>query len=212
MKTLLPYIYDFLSLLLEEEKAKSMIKRVILFGSAARDDADQESDVDLFIDVWSRVHEKETEAYVKEADKRFYLVSEKKWSLMGVRNPIKCIVGKLDDDKWKDLRLEISSYGIVIFGKYEEEDEKSRQFAIFSYSLSKLDQKKKMRFLRNLFGYKTTKGKKKYIQPGILKAMIGEKIGPNAILVPVERSKEVREFMNSFGITPLIRTVRTRQQ
>ncbi len=54
MKNLFPYIYDFLSLLSEDDKLKSKIKRIILFGSVARGEADEESDIDIFIDLWSK--------------------------------------------------------------------------------------------------------------------------------------------------------------
>jgi predicted nucleotidyltransferase len=210
MKSLFPYIYDFLSLLLEDEKVRKKIKRVILFGSVARGDADEESDIDIFIDIQSEAHEKDVQGYLKEVEKRFYLLSERKWSLIGIRQPIKCIVGVLDDDKWKDLRLEIGDYGMVLFGGYEEPEGVMKQYVIFSYSLSRLSQKKKMALLRRLFGYRLKRGKKVYENPGLLKEIGGEKLGRNAIMVPSGHSRKVGDFFASYGITPLVRSARTK--
>lgn len=208
MKNLFPYIYDFLSLLFEDDKIRNMIKRVVLFGSAARNEADKESDIDLFIDVWAKNQIKEVESYSREADKRFYLISGKKWALLGIEHPIKYIVGLLEEDRWKELRLEIAGYGILLYGKYEEQEGNLKHCAIFSYSLSKLSQRKKMEFLRKLFGYKIMKGKKQYSQSGLLDEISGKKLGANIILVPVEKSREISDFLNSFGITPEIRDAR----
>ena len=209
-ENLFPYIYDFLSLLFEDSRIKNMIRRVILFGSAARDEADKESDIDLFIDLWSKDSTKEVESYLKEVNKRFYLISKKKWELMGIKQPIKCVVGLLGDNRWKELRFEILSYSLILFGKYEELEENLKHTVIFSYSLSNLSQKRKMGFLRNLFGYKTVKGTKRYKHSGILQQVGGEKLGANVILIPIEKSKTIKDFLNSFGITPEIREVRIR--
>ncbi|VVB60554.1 Nucleotidyltransferase domain protein [uncultured archaeon] len=208
MKNVFPYIYDFLSLVLEEEDIASKIKRIVLFGSVARGEADEESDIDIFIDVWSKSSIKDVEQYVAEAEKRFYVISERKWSLLGIKLPIKCIVGMLDDDRWKSLRSEIISSGMTLFGKFEEKEEGWAHYAMVNYSLAGLSQAKKMKLLRKLFGYTGVKKKKKYVWHGLLEESGGVKLSSNVILVPVEKSRDVTKLLHSFKITPQIREVR----
>ncbi len=209
MKNLFPYIYDFLSLTFENREIKNKIRRIILFGSVAAGEFDEESDIDLFIDLWSKTSAKEVGAFIKEADKRF-LTTSKKWSLLGIRQPIKCIIGTLKDPRWNELKLEMISNGILLYGKFEETEEKLKHFTMFNYSLSRLSQNKKMKFLRKLFGYKTIKGKKEYMRPGLLDGIGGVKLSSNVILVPIENSRRLHRFLTSFGITPEIREIRTR--
>lgn len=210
MKNLLPYIYDFLSLLSEDAEVRGKIRRILLFGSVARGEADEESDIDLFIDLWSKDGADDVETHLRETEKRFLIISEKKWNLLGIRQPIKCIIGTLEEPEWKSLKLEIASSGIMLFGKFEEPEDGMMHCAMFSYSLAKLGQAKKMKLLRNLFGYEITKGRKKYGQPGILKECGGTKIGGNVILVPVENSRKIQKLLNSYGITPEIREVKAK--
>ena len=143
-ENLFPYIYDFLSILAEDKKAKNRIKRIILFGSVSTGEHDKESDIDLFIDIWSEKNIKEVETSIKEAEKRFYILSEKKWSVLGIDMPIKCVVGALDSSEWKDLRHEIISSGMTLYGKFEELERDIKHYALFNYTLSKMNQKKKM--------------------------------------------------------------------
>ena len=48
---LIAYALDFSSFLIQKIREKEKIKNIILFGSVARDEASEESDVDLFIDI-----------------------------------------------------------------------------------------------------------------------------------------------------------------
>jgi predicted nucleotidyltransferase len=207
----LPYIYDFLSILYENEKIKDYISRIILFGSVAIGEADEESDIDLFIDVRAEAFVKEVELIIKETEKRFYLISEKKWSLLGIKTPIKCIVGILEGDRWKDLRSEIIASGIMLYGKFEEKEGRLKHFSLINYSLSGLKQQRKMSLLRSLFGYSTKKAKKLYKKAGLLQETGGVKLTANTVLVPVENSRKIQKLLNSYGITPEIREIWTRE-
>lgn len=207
MSELLSYTYDFISLLFEYEEARKNIRKIILFGSVASGNYDEKSDIDLFIDTRSE----EVEQKVEEAKKRFGSRIDEKWSLKGIKNPVSCIVGDLDDDHWSDLREDIISNGITIYGKYKELPEKMDHYALFTYSLSDLSQKRKMKLVRDFFGYKTEKKGKTYRKEGLIDKKEGEKIAQNALVVPVEESKAIKEKFSEFGVTPKIREVWFRQ-
>ncbi|MBU0898403.1 MAG: nucleotidyltransferase domain-containing protein [Nanoarchaeota archaeon] len=206
MKNLFPYIYDYISVLFENIEIKRSVKKVILFGSVARGEFDKESDIDVFLEVSSSLVEK-TENLVRKSEKRFSLISEKKWIPLRIKNPIKTIVGDLEEPRWKELKLEIISYGITLYGKFESLPEKLSHHALFTYSLSGLPQKRKMKFLRTFFGYRIKKKTKLYEQIGIVEEIGGKKLGSNSILIPLEKSRDVQKFFNNFKITPEIREI-----
>jgi len=203
---ILPYLYDYLSILLEDEDIKKSVKKIILFGSFATGDFDEESDIDIFIEFPKGTDLKKIGNLVKNSEKRFYSVSSRKWELMGINFPVSSILGNLEDQKWKELKEEIISTGITLYGKFEELPKNLKHYHLFNYTLTRLEQGKKMKFLRTLFGY-TVKTGKKYRQTGLLEEIGGKKLGPNTILIAVEKSREVHKIFNSFGITPEIREV-----
>jgi hypothetical protein len=73
--------------------------------------------------------------------------------------------------------------------------------------LRELPQKEKMRFLRKLFGYTIKKGEKCYKQNGILENIGGTKLSSNTILVPKEKSGDIRKVLNEFKLKRKIKDV-----
>ena len=107
---LISYAINFVSFLIRE---KTNIDKIILFGSVARNDFDDESDIDLFIDTKLDKNEIESilELYEKSED-------NKKYRLESVNNKISLKIGKLGE--WKSIKRSIISNGILLYGKYEE--------------------------------------------------------------------------------------------
>lgn len=207
MKNLIPYIYDFLGFVFDDEESKKCIKNIILFGSVATGEYDKQSDIDLFIEPTSDAVSGKVEQIAKEADNRFSTLVEKKWSLIGVELPIRYIIGNLGSYRWKELKSEIISTGITLYGKYVGVKDGLKHFSIFSYDLSKLSNKKKALFIRQFSGYSQKRKGKKYSSAGYLNEIGGVKIGRGAVLVPIEKSGEAHKFFTSFGITPEIREI-----
>ncbi len=163
------------------------IDRIILHGSIARGDYDEESDVDLFIDV----RDKKIEKKINKALGDYYKTKKfKEWELKGIQNPFSIIVGKLDNNEWKDLRRAIINTGIILYGKYKSDTEKTNQYTLFSFENIKPD-KKRIAIYRKLFGF--TIGKKKY--SGLIKKVKAIKIGKGAILVPIEHVNELKKYL-----------------
>ncbi|MCD6591195.1 MAG: nucleotidyltransferase domain-containing protein [Candidatus Aenigmarchaeota archaeon] len=204
-----PYIFDYLSILFEDEEIKKSVRRIILFGSVARGDFDRKSDVDIFVDVPETSRGK-IEKLVRKAEKRFYSISSRKWELMGVEFPISSIIGDLNAPRWKELKNDIIASGITLYGKYEELPKGLEHYVLFNYSLSPLTQNRKMKLLRRLFGYAIRKGKTVYRQMGVLEKIGGKKLSSNTILIPAEKAREIQKFFTSFGVTPEMKEVWTR--
>lgn len=191
------YIYDFLTLVFENDISKK-IKEIILFGSIAKKSFDKKSDIDLFFNVKEKDEELEQE--LRKMLKSFEIKSEKTWGLKKVKFPINFIVGSLEDETWKNLRDEIASSGIILYGQYKLMPEKSEHNYLFYYSLSNLKRKEKMKFIRKMFGYNLKRGKKEYGQGGFLKEINGLKLGSNVILTPSQEVLKIKKIFNDFKI------------
>ena len=77
---------------------------------------------------------------------------------------------------------------------------------LVSYDLSGLKQKNKMKVIRNLYGYTIKKGKKEYVQAGLLSKLKAEKMS-NAVLIGLENYKEVLELLRENKVLVKIKHV-----
>ncbi len=194
------YVYDFISMVFEDKTIKEKIKEIILFGSVAKKSDDQKSDVDLFFNIKDRNEADSIEDGLKKVLKSFEVKAEKTWNLKGVKKPINFIVGSLEDETWENLREEIISSGITLYGPYKEMPKNTEHHFLFYYSLKNLNRKNKMKFIRNMFGYALKKEKKEYKQPGLLEEIDGVKLAPNVVLIPLEDIAKVKNLFNEFNV------------
>lgn len=203
-KLVIAYIYDFLSHIFEE---KISLRKVIVFGSVARNEFDKNSDIDLFIEPAQKSKIKEIETKVKEIKKRFESEKEHTWKLKNIDYPIKEIIGDLDSPMWKVLKEDLISNGIMLYGKYEELPKKIKHYVLINYSLKNLKQKKKMQFSRKLFGYSIKKNKKLYEQEGIIQQTNARKIAKNILLIPLEEITGIKKLFDDFKVKMEMREV-----
>lgn len=190
---MMQYIFDFLSVLFDKLKEREKIESIFLFGSFARGNFRKNSDIDLFIDVEDK-NKEEVSKIVHESVNEFELKAEKSWKLKGINNPIAPIVDNINAVRWKELKKEIASYGLTLYGRYYAEEQKNKNYILLSYDASKLKQKEKMKVIRKLFGYKLKKRKKVYSQKGLLEELNAKKLS-NTILVNIENYKKILDFL-----------------
>lgn len=202
-ETILAYVYDFVECLLETGLQKE-IKRIILFGSVARGTFDKKSDVDLFIELLNPAKKDMFNNTLKSVLRSFEEKAEHTWQLKGVKLPITCVIGSLDEPRWKELKEELISTGLCIYDKFEMLPKKLKHYFMISYSLKKLLKKDQMKLIRRLFGYNTFK-KKEYKHAGLLKETGGMKLGTNTILVRSDIIKDFRKLFAKFKVKINIR-------
>lgn len=186
------YAAAFCSFLIERAAG---IRSVVLFGSVSRGEADNKSDIDLFIDAPSG----NAHRIRKILDNFYESKINELWRLKGVKNPISLIVGDIEKKEWADLKRSIITDGIILFGKYKSEPEKLKHFMLFSYSDIK-DAKKRVNLHRKLFGYKV--GTARY--EGIVLKSGGIRHGSGSFSVPIEKYMDVRSVFKELKITPKI--------
>lgn len=195
---LLSYTVDFASFFLERID-KSKIDKIILFGSVARDEADNDSDIDLFIETIGNVN---IEKSIEKIKRDFFTSIRFKnyWELKGISNDIKIITGKLD--KWNDIKNSIISNGILLYGKYESTPRNAIHKTIFSWEKIKPESKRVLLFKR-LFGYRAEKKEYK----GLLNQYSGEKLSKGSIIVPTKYSAVFMKLFREMKITIKIRKI-----
>jgi len=199
-ESIFAYIYDLLSMVFEDEPLKEKITSVILFGSVAKKSYDKKSDIDLFFDIKNKEEAKDIEVRLRNILKSFEVKSQKTWVLKGINLPICFIVGCLEDKTWEGIREEIISSGILLYGPYKEIPKNIKHYFLFYYSLKDLNKKNKMKFIRNLFGYRLIKDRKEYKQVGLLEKIKGSKLSSNTILVPLEDMPLIKKLFNDFKV------------
>ncbi len=186
--SLIGYAMSFASFLLDSEIG-GKINRIILFGSVARGDYSQSSDVDVFIDSDLDIE--------KAIEKLLILFGASRinetWKLKGVRNDISVKVGSLST--WT-LRREVISSGIILYGKYNETPDKAKYYLMIRMDLRNIRVAKQMAIWRKLYGYRQKIGNKVYTGKGLVDNLGGRKLGKAVILVPMENRKDIIDFLN----------------
>ncbi len=184
-KDLVAYAIDFVAYLITKT---NNLDRVILYGSVARGDFNEDSDVDLFIDSRENIEKKIN----KIVDNYYKTKKFKEWELKGIKNTISVIAGELDSEEWKNLKRSILNTGIILYGKYKAESDKINQYTLFSFE-NIVPNKKRISIFRKLFGFKV--GKKEY--PGLVEKINAIKVGKGSLLVPIEHTNELKKYFHS---------------
>lgn len=188
------YASYFVSYLINELKDLSNVNSIILFGSAARDEATKESDIDIFIDV--KKINKKFEKRIKEITEKFYKSREALlFRTKGVDNKINAIAGQID--KWPELKKSIESYGIILYGSYISKGVRGRKYIIVFWDKIR---KNRGAFLNKLYGFKV-KGK---AYKGIVEQLGGKRIGKSNIMLPVEHREEIFKLIKKYGVNARI--------
>ena len=188
---LVSYAADFVSFLIQNTKNIEKIKTIILFGSAARQEAGKDSDIDIFIDT---LDSKEIEKEIKEITSKFFNSVKFKsyWKLLNVKNEINIIAGKLKDWKIRDSMLGSS---IVLYQKYSPILESGKNKAVLIWGNIKPNSRRVM-LNKKIFGYKHYK---RYYA-GLLEQYEGRKLGTNVILIPTENINSFTKEFHKFKV------------
>jgi predicted nucleotidyltransferase len=170
------------------------VRSVVLFGSAARGSATEESDIDLFIDC-GRDPEDAARKVILALDRRFHV----EFSVLFYRPE--------ERDAFDKQFLEsIVRQGRVLFGSLPPLTPAQldlQPLRLVSYRTGSLSPRKRARFIREVDGYETRKrvGRKTYVvrKPGFLKEVGGWRVGRGAVVVPEESIEAFDELLRRYG-------------
>lgn len=183
-ENLIAYSVNFVSFLLDN--LGKDINQVILFGSVARGDFDNESDIDLFIDT------KTDEEKIRNLFSLFKKSEiQRKWELKGLKHEISLKIGNLNE--WK-LKRSIISDGIVLYGKFAGIPEKIEHYALFNLSFGGIKKSRQVKLWRKLYGYKQKVGKRIYETRGLVKELQGRRF-ESTITIPNKNTQIITDFL-----------------
>ncbi len=180
---LIGYAMEFSSFLVSKVKE---IDKIIVYGSVVKDEFDENSDIDLFIDASDKFENK-----IKKSLEDFYKTENyKKWKFKGLDNEISLIVGRIDSEEWKELKRAVITNGITLYGRFSSDIDENKGYALFSFE-NISPESKRVSIYRKLFGFKL--GKKKYV--GIIDELNGKRIGKGVVIIPLENSQKLKEIL-----------------
>lgn len=177
-------------------KNYSEIETVLMFGSVARNQAGKESDLDICLIIKNENKKNNISNKILDLEKKF----EKDINLV------------FTDTSFKDLDRQfietILREGITIYGKTPDASIQQLElepYEIIKFDLSNLDQSKKMKIKRLLYGIKTKKKYKGKIytseQKGLVEEIGGLRIGIASIFVPEKMSWELENILRKNGVS-----------
>ncbi|MBS3136421.1 nucleotidyltransferase domain-containing protein [Candidatus Woesearchaeota archaeon] len=185
-RELIAYASAFASWIIPKVEAEE----VILFGSVARGDFAEESDIDIFINVSGDV--KKQESAEKTARKELELFYASKigeiWKLKGINHKISLKVGNLE--QWQ-LKRSIVANGIVLYGRYKSMPKNTKAYTQFVLKpVQKISARN--RVIRTLFGRK----EKGYMTNGLVSEWGGKKLTPLSFVIPHAHTQEIIMYLN----------------
>lgn len=179
------YVENALSFLFLDPVPLSYIRTVYLYGSAARGELTESSDIDVFIDCTPE-KEKDVEGAAKAAFSRFIFSQDyEKWKRLGFYFPFSIQVG--DFQSW-ELRDSIFADGILLYSRNASSISGVRSL-LFILDLPK-SKKKYLHFIRAFFGRK----EKGYKDHGLLHELHGIKISSTVVMIPKEHMQTATQF------------------
>lgn len=160
---------------------------IILFGSYARGDYDEGSDVDalcLFSD----------EKSLRKYSDRIHELSSKRRLLVQI------VTLTLDEFLSSRLFSTVLREGKVLYARkgFSLENFTSgllKPFALVTYEIRRLSQPRKVRFIQTLSG----RGKGRYTYAGLLRQVDGFRVGRNAVMVPLNALEGLTQFLEEHG-------------
>ena len=170
------------------------VRSAVLFGSAARGSATEESDIDIFIEC-SPDAEDPAWKVLLALDRQF----DVEFSVIYYRPEQR-------DAFDKQFLESIVRQGRVLFGSLPSVtpiELDLQPLRLVSYQTSRLSARKRAQFLREIDGYKTQKrvGKKTYVvrKPGFLTDVGGWRVGRGAVIVPEDKIEAFDEILRRYG-------------
>lgn len=188
------YASYFVSFLINNLDEFSNLRSIILFGSVARGDARNDSDIDIFIDI-KKANKNEEKKFNRLLEDFYKSREALLFKTKGIDNKINLIIGKLDE--WKELKESIESNGIVLYGNYVSGKASGKKHALIYW-----DEIGKNRgaFLNKIYGF-SVKGKK---YKGFLETNNGARLGKSCAMVPIAALADLEKILKYYSVNAKI--------
>jgi len=171
----------------------SRVEAVVLFGSYARGDFDEGSDVDLLVVFRDKFSLESGWCKVTETTAKRHMF-------------VQVVTMTVDELKSSSLLSVVLREGKILFsteGFSLPGLVKFRPYALVSYDLRSMAPDSKVKFVQTLQGRKSGK----YAYKGMLLELGGFKVGRNCLMLPQESVAKLTDFLDKEGVTYFTRHV-----
>jgi len=167
------------------------IKVVVLYGSFARGEPTSRSDIDLLVLTTESKTQEEVQNKVIELESEID---------RNIQPTIRTISELQKTDS--GLLQNIFEEGKILYLKEPAEIPSAlllqqKPYLIYSFKISKLDQKEKARFNRLLY----EQIRKRYKYRGLLNELGGKKLSAGCVMVPMNQKEKIEKFFKKFNVT-----------
>jgi len=186
-------VYDEIERIVNKMRRVHGVISVVLFGSYARGDYDEGSDVDLLV-IFS------DKSALNKGLKKIYRVTSKSYLFTQV------IGLTLDELKSSPLFESALRDGKVYYAKENVKTlltQTHKPYALVTYSTANLKPKERVVFTQKLEG----RGKGKYRYEGLIHKIGGYKVGKGVVMVLLEKLKVLTDFLEEKKVTYVVRYV-----
>jgi hypothetical protein len=167
------------------------VKVVILYGSFARGEYSSRSDIDLLIITTKRKTQRDVQNKIIDLESK-------------IERNIQPTVRTISELQKTDSGLlqNIFKEGKILYLKEPAEMPSAlllqqKPYLIYSFKISKLSQKDKVRFNRTFY----EQAKKGYKYNGLLNELTGKKISPGCVIVPISQKEKIEKFFKKFNVS-----------
>lgn len=186
-------VYEEIENTTDQIKNTEGVIGIILFGSYSRGDYDEGSDIDLLIVFRDK-------KALARGQKEIYGTTAK------TNLPFQAIVLTLGELKNSPLFKPALREGKIYCAAQELKElftPTYEPYTLISYSTSNLNPKERVVFTQKLEG----RGRGKYTYDGLLQKIGGYKVGRGALMVPLEKQREITEYLEERKVNYVIRYV-----
>jgi len=168
---------------------------VVLFGSYSRGDFDEGSDIDLLIVFKDKKTLNKNQRAIYKTTSQTNLF-------------IQAITLTLNELKNSTLLESVKREGKAYYAKNELNEllkTTHKPYALITYTTTNLTPKERVALTQKLEG----RHHNKYMYKGILQQIGGHKIGRGAIMIPIEKQKEITQYLEKMKADYMIRYIWT---
>ena len=199
MNELISYSYDFISYLMMQPPIKKYsIRKILVYGSAARGDFDKGSDVDLFFDcVEGGDRLKHLSTQIEKAKEGFASSGRQgKWNIAGIKNEFSIIIDNIDSEKWDDLRKSMGSHAVVLWERYTKKSEDIKPYSLITWKIPAKEAGKRVQLARKIYGY-SSRGKR---YNGLISSTKARVFSNSVVIIPSEYTNKYRELFRELKV------------
>lgn len=186
-------VYEDIEHVIDRIKKVTGIIGIVLFGSYARGDFDEGSDVDILVVFGDK---KELDRGLKEI-----------YKITAESNLFFQVIGlTMNELKGSPLLESALRNGKTYYAKKDARKLPTlthKPYALVTYSTSSLSPKERVAFTQKLEG----RGKGKYRYDGTIHKLAGYKVGRGVVMIPLENLNNLTEQLEERGINYIIRYV-----